>query len=41
MINKNGLGFLSWGIAAFLLIVVFVLIEKPAMVSCIRLTMPP
>ncbi len=33
MINKNGLGFLSWVIAAVLLIAVFILIEKPASVS--------
>ncbi len=33
MINKNGLGFLSWVIAAVLLIAVFILIKKPASVS--------
>ncbi len=33
MVNKNGLGFLSWVITAVLLIAVFILIENPASVS--------
>ena len=33
MSSKNGLGFLSWVIAAVLVIAVFILIEKPASVS--------